>query len=279
MSMKLIKNISILFVAFAAIFVSCDDEIVREPSPEANPNANRVYFPDQVKPIGDRTKVLSFSDTNFELTIAREVTTSALTVALKLTGTDASLFSIPADVTFAAGASEATISVGVGAIELLKPYSVFVELADPDQIDPYFEGVPGISYSVLKEDFAPYAKGLYTSGWYEEVWSDYILEYSPSVQQYRIKAFCGNDGYNALFKWDGGSTLTMQGGSALGTRTGFQTGYVHPSYGMVYASFSPAEGDFTYDSTTKTFSFGYAWRVSAGGFGVSPDTFEIETLY
>jgi hypothetical protein len=71
----------------------------------------------------------------------------------------------------------------------------------------------------------------------------------------------------------------MVGGSKIGSRTGFQTGYVHPSYGMIYASFDAPEGPFTYDEATKTFTFGYAWRVSAGTFGVYPDSYTITTLH
>jgi hypothetical protein len=271
-----IKLIAVLSAVF--MMASCEEEITREPSPEANPSSNKVYFPAQESKL-----TLPIDASSFEVTIAREVSSSALTVNLHYSGGYADLFKVPQTIAFAAGEAEKTFEISLGNIELMKTYNFQVEIADVDQTNPYkLDTVnfyyPIIGFSLMKEDFAPYSKGEYYSGWWEEAW-EAEMEYSPATEQYRIKEFCGYEGYDAIFKWDGGSSITMIGSSKVGTRTGFQTGYVHPSYGMVYASFSAPEGPFEYDAATKTFTFGYAWRVSAGSFGVAEDYYTIETVY
>jgi hypothetical protein len=271
-----IKLIAVLSAVF--MLASCEEEITRDLSPEPNPNSNKVYFPTQESKL-----VLPIDASAFEVTIAREVTTSALTVNLHYSGGYANLFTVPQTIAFAAGEAEKTFEIQLGDIELMKAYNFQVEVADVAQTNPYQLDTinfryPIIGFSLMKEDFIPYSIGEYYSGWQEEAW-EAEMEYSPATEQYRIKEFCGYAGYDAYFKWDGGSAITMVGGSKVGTRTGFQSGYVHSSYGMVYASFLDPEGTFEYDEASKTFTFGYAWRVSAGSFGVAEDFYTIETKY
>ena len=273
------KSINKFLLSIAVILTvalsACEDEITRDPSPEANPGSNKVYFPEQ-----ESNLVLGVEETSFEVTIARAVTASALTVELHLS--DASdMITIPESVSFGAGEAEKTFEVTLGNIELMKSYLFSIEI-DVNQTDPYSETdkFPIIAFKILKEDFEPYATGDYYSGWWWEEW-EAEMEYSPATEQYRIKEFCGYEGFDAYFQWDG-SEVTMIGGSKIGNYTGFQTGEIHPNYGMVYAAFDGPdgpEGPFEYDEETQTFTFGYAWRVSAGSFGVDPDYYTITTLY
>jgi hypothetical protein len=57
----------------------------------------------------------------------------------------------------------------------------------------------------------------------------------------------------------------------------FETGYVHPSYGMVVAKVLGSNNGF--DPETNTFYFAYQFIVSAGSFGADYDTFEIKEMY
>ena len=272
---KLAGSIYLTLLVSVLVMFSCGEDFPeREESPAANPNSNIVYFPEQIN--GDY--VIGIDATSIEIPIAREVTAGALTLSLKITGNEA--FSIPASVSFAAGESETSFTLSIGQIDLMKRYLLTIEF-DKDQTEnPYAisDKISILSLNVLKEDFAPYAMGVYYSEWWGEEW-DAELEYSPATEQYRIKAFCGYDGYDAFFKWDGGTEITMVGGSRLGSRTAFPTGDEYPPYGMVYASYDEPEGPFEYDPETKTFIFGYAWRVSAGTFGVGPDTYTITQVY
>ena len=278
---KLLLSISVIL---AVALSACEEGVERDPSPQANPNSNKVYFPQQESKL-----VLPIDASSVEVTIARLVTTSDLTVNLHLSGSESNLFSIPKSVNFAAGEAEKTFEVTWEALELMKSYLFSIEIDANNQLSPYAKDsiiVDGkkipiysvVAFNILKEDFAPYSMGDYYSAWWDEEW-EAMMEYSPATEQYRIKEFCGYAGYDAYFKWDGETKVTMVGGSKVGSRTGFQTGEVDPTYGMVYASFSDPEGPFEYDPETKTFTFGYAWRVTAGSFGMYEDFYTITSLF
>ena len=61
-------------------------------------------------------------------------------------------------------------------------------------------------------------------------------------------------------------------------------GYVHDSYGDVFVSDVPSYDEEStydeypcfYDPATKTFTFNLVYYVSAGVFGVGPETFTVE---
>jgi hypothetical protein len=69
------------------------------------------------------------------------------------------------------------------------------------------------------------------------------------------------------FTWDGGENIAL-GVSAL------QTGYNHPSYGMVIANFLGAE--VMTEGNMVQFVFNIKWTVSAGSFGEYPNLFVFE---
>jgi hypothetical protein len=275
--MKIINKIGAIFLAIIAlnVFVACDDEdIVRNPSPEANPNSNRVYFPEQTS----EQLVLGIADTSAPITIAREVSDKALTVTLTIVGNEA--FSIPQTVSFDAGDSDTTFTLSVGEIELMKNYLVILKI-DESQTNPYdslynVTKFSTLSLNILKEDFVPYADGTYASEFFEESWPA-TLEYSPATELYRFSD-CWMPGYDVLFKWKG-TEVSIQGTlNSSGTHIYLPTGYEHPSYGMISAYYSQENINY-YDEATKTFTFPITWIVSAGQFGAYNDTFTIETEY
>lgn len=256
------------------ILVSCSEEITREPSPEFNTSSNKVYFPKQESKL-----IVPISAETIDVQIARKVVKDALTVGLKYSNTYADFFKGPETVTFAAGDSLASIKITLGSIELMKEYLFSISVADVNQTDPYTvsDVYPVIAMNVLKEDFAPYAEGKFTSGFFEDSW-DQILEYSPATKLYRLSDLWVA-GYDVKFSWDGTAAVTPVGGTfkpaSTAYKPAFQTGYVHSKYGMVWAIFNGAN---TYDATTKTFSFPITWRVTAGSFGVYTETYTITKL-
>ncbi|MBP9018280.1 MAG: hypothetical protein KBG04_00470 [Bacteroidales bacterium] len=265
----LLTSISLLLSATA-----CEDEVKREPSPETNPNSSNVYFASS----NSASVVLGVSATNFEVIVAREKTAAALTVKLKTESIYGDLFTVPESVSFAAGEAQKSISIACGDLDLMKSYHFAIEI-DPNETKPYVAQnvYPRIELNVLKEDFQPYANGLWSSLFFAPG-NDYIswpltLEYSEMSQTYRLKETWGYPGYDITFKWDGGATVTM-GGTASGAYKIFKTGYVDPTYGMVSAYF----GTCTYNTATKKFTFPITWRVSAGSFGLYPDYYQIQNL-
>jgi hypothetical protein len=281
---NIIKTGAILLtIAAMNTFVACEKEIVRDPSPEASPNSNHVYFPDQVS-----EAVIGIEDSSYTIAIAREVSDNALSVALTISGDEA--FSIPKTVSFDAGDADTTFTLSIGEIELMKNYQVILTI-DESQTNPYDSetGIPILSLNVVKEDFVPYAEGLYTCYFLELQWET-TLEYSSSTELYRFSdlwyesanalgeaGFSASTGYDVLFKWTG-TEVAIQGTlNTDGTNIYLPTGFALGDYGMVSAYYSQADINY-YDEATKTFIFPIEWRVSAGTFGKYPNIFEITEI-
>lgn len=244
--------------------------------PAPNPASNGVYFPEQPTSI-----TLGVTQDTIEVIIARKVASSALTVRLSHSDAYNGFFSAPSSVTFAAGETLKTIKITVGEVEFIKSYLFSLSVDDPDQIDnPYAVGaaLPTLSLSVIKEDFVPYAEGTFTSEFFEDEWP-MTLEYSEATNQYRLSDLWV-EGYDVLFTWDGSDKVSVKGGVFKPASTSYfpavATGYVDPTYGMVWAIFN---GENTYDADSKTFTFPITWRVTAGSFGVYSEYFSIDNLY
>ncbi|MDR2839762.1 MAG: hypothetical protein LBV75_00630 [Paludibacter sp.] len=291
--MKNINKISILLLTIiATLFISCEDEIARDPSPAANPNSDRVYFPEQDSSKNFRTLLLGIEDTKFEVKIARENYTNPLTVKVKVTSDNATLFSVPASVSFAAGESVTSFDVTVGNIELLKNYSVNIEVDDDIHLDPYYSKYPVTVWSITKEDFIPYADGIYDDPFWNDISAiDIVLEYSQSTKFYRMRNIFDGGGEAFLFGWDGDQIITIKDGSgpspAVYIAKGYNVGYYWgDSEGWVYAFFVKDQSrtvggaKLSYDAATKTFTFPIFWGFASGsGWGWYASTYKITNLY
>lgn len=111
-------------------------------------------------------------------------------------------------------------------------------------------------------DYKPYGKGTYTSNFFGDTW-EVDVEYSEVGNRYRI-ANNWTDGYGFAFSPDGSKVTVYP--------TTTETGYVHPSYGMV----SVSDQGSTYDEGTKTFTFNFKWTVAAGSFGNYAETLTLQ---
>lgn len=272
------NKVNLLMTFFAMLlFAACTEEIVRDPSPIANPNSTNVYFSvtNNVNP------VLALEQDSFLVIIIRENDAAAQEVALTAENVYGDIFTIPSKVSFAAGQDSVAIKVTVKDMELMKKYKLAISV-DQAQTNPYTAQpvYPRIDLNVLKEDFAPFAEGTYTSEFFEDAWP-LTLEYSPATKIYRFKD-CWMPGYDVTFKWDEAAKPGEV--NIIGTSTSakdfvfLQTGYVDSRYGMISAYYPTANKNY-YDSTTKTFTFPITWRVTAGSFGVYADKYAITQEY
>jgi hypothetical protein len=271
-----IFRFSSIFAMFSILLLAataCEDVIERTESPAYNTNSSNVYFAST----NSSSIVIGLTDETFDVVVKREKTTAAQEVNLKLESSLGDMFTVPDKVTFAVGEAEKAITVTVGDIELMKSYHFAIEI-DQDQTKPYVAQnvYPRIELNVLREDYAPYAEGTYYDLFFAPG-DDYVswpqvLEYSEMTDTYRMKDVWV-EGYDVKFKWTGGATLTMVG-TVSGSYTYIPSGYVHPTYGMIYAYY----GNCTYTSGTKEFYFPITWRVSAGSFGMYPDYYVITRL-
>lgn len=182
------KKIFKFFVPVMALAViSCgDDEIKRTESPAFNPDAEQVFFYNDV--VNPSSIELLPTDSLFEIVIGREVYEYAKDVKLKLVD-NSGAFSIPSSVSFAAGDSIDTIQVWVDTekLEFFKDYSIELSIDDSKSINPYVaaeNGVPSWSVNVIVSDYKHFDDVVVTSAWYEESWEDEIL-YSELLNRFK----------------------------------------------------------------------------------------------
>ncbi len=276
--MKTINKIAAILLILTVLFVSCEDEITRDPSPETNPNSTNVYFSDT----NEASPILGIEATSFDVVIEREKTADAQVVGLSASSVYKDLFDVPESVAFEAGESEASVTIKVKELELMKKYPITLNIAS-DQTQPYRvqDNYSRLELHVLQEDFAPYAKGTYKSIFYESIFEfesewEAILEYSPATELYRFKD-CWMPGYDVLFQWDQETNEVLIQGTknSTGAYIYLQTGGVHPTYGMVSAYYEQADIKY-YNPETKTFTFPILWVDPDGAWGVYPDSYTIE---
>ena len=261
--MKALKYL--ILIAAVSIFAACEDDIERESSPEPNPNSSNVYFSTD----NSSEVIMPLEESSFTITINRENSSSDQTVSLSTENAFDNIFNVPESVSFASGESEKSITVEISDdIVLMESYHLSI-IIDQDQAKPYAEQdvYPRIELNISKEDFAPYADGVFKSEFQEDTW-DATLEYSPATSQYRFKN-CWADGYNYSFTVSEDGVITQVPETV-------ESGIVHASYGMISATATEESG---YDSQTETYTFAIKWTVSAGSFGVYYDTFEITSKY
>jgi len=249
-------------LALSVMFIACNNEdIVREPSPITNPNSTNVYF----SPSNITNPVLAITQNDFTLKIGRKTFDKEQSVNLTVNNLFGDTIQIPTNVKFAAGDSVKTITINTKNLILMKSYHVSITV-DQEQTKPYITQslYPRIELNILKEDYAPYAEGTFTSEFFEANW-DQTLEFSPSTKIYRFKNLYA-DNYNYSFKVSATGAITQVPNSAI------KTGYVDTKYGMVSLL---ANSTSNFNSANSTYTFNAKFTVSAGSFGVFAEKYLI----
>jgi len=271
--MKINKIFLFGVMALSSLFMaSCgsDDDDYTPGQPAGSYN---VTFADE------STQVMALSANTFDITLKRTDTSGSLTVPItKLSAPD--FLTVPESATFAAGEETTTITATVSdEIALNTSYSLRLQIPE-EYTNPYLdqETAPTCNITFLKEDYEPFADGIfYDNFWFEDKWEAF-MEYSPSQDLYRMKGLW-YEGYDFFFKIaeDGSITFTNSAGEAQATS---EMGYIHPSYGMVSVRQTTASGYYSmYDSSEGVFYFVWQFRVSAGSFGVGLDYFVVTKYY
>jgi len=291
--MKTIRKVNILIACVAMLLITAcnNEEVLRDPSPIKNPNSTNVFFAAN----NNIAPVLGISQDTFKVVISREKSDKAQVVALTFENVYGSIFTAPSTVSFAAGQDTTFVNIITKGMELMKKYHIALKI-DQDQTNPYdttlTKALPRIELSVMKEDFAPYAEGTYTSDFFSSatfsgVWTQ-ILEYSQALKLYRLKNLWyiagANDGYNVTFKWDGpqSAVVNMVGTAYTNSKGSFitlETGNVDATYGMISAYYYTSKSLNYYNASTQTFTFPVRWYVSAGSFGDDPEIFAITKFF
>ena len=265
---KLLKLNYMALFAVLALFSACTEEDDYTPAQPSAVEETEYFFNREQA----TSAILPLSASEYVVVLERVLVDSAEVGAVTLeldVNADKNVFTVPESVTFEAGAKTAEIVIAINEnMEAFKDYAVEISLPE-EVINPYkMDNYSIFTLKLLKEDYAPFALGTYTSWFFEQSW-DAVLEYSPMLDLYRFK--------DCWVKGDVTFTCDRETMKFEMTAAQFESGYVHPSYGMVTAKVLAANNGF--DAETNTFYFAYQFIVSAGSFGADYDTFEIKEVY
>lgn len=224
---------------------------------------------------------LALTDDKFDVTLTRANGDGELTVPVEVVEKP-DFMTVPSSVTFAAGETEKSIEITIGEdMENFVDYALRLRVPE-EYTQPYVEdaGSPQLNIIVLKEDYKPYALGEFTENvLFGQSWEQ-LLEYSEIMDMYRLPNLIAS-GTHFLFKWNGksGDDSELFFCDATGKKIEkYASGYVHPSYGMIYANFLYANWT-GFDADENAFYFPLEFTVSAGSFGKNYDTFTIIEKY
>lgn len=261
---KLLKLNYMALFAVLALFSACTEEDDYTPAQPSAVEETEFFFNREQA----TSAVLSLSASEYVVVLERVNNEETVTLNLNVNAVD-SVFTVPESVTFEAGAKTAEIIIGINEnMEAFKEYAVEISLPE-EVINPYkMDNYSIFTLKLLKEDYAPFALGVYSSWFFEQSW-EAVLEYSPMLDLYRFK--------DCWVKGDVTFTCNRETMEFEMAAPQFESGYMHPSYGMVTAKVLADNNGF--DAETNTFYFAYQWVVSAGSFGAGHDTFTITEVY
>lgn len=258
--MKKVFRILSLVLVSAAVLSACTQE---DPWTPGNPAGQQdVYFSAN----NPSTHVLALAAESFDIVVERSTTSGSVTIPVSFWVSTPGVASCEPSVTFADGASTATLKISLSNMEPFVNYTAKVVLPE-EYTQPYKnrEVYPECGFVFYKEDYKEYAKGQY----YDDFWSgettSQVLEYSEMLDTYRITDPWGTGSqYGFTFQWDGKDSFTCPAAK-------FDTGLNHSSYGLIQGQLK--EADTYYDADEKAIYFGITWTVSAGSFGVYYNVF------
>ena len=222
--------------------------------------------------VGEKNLVLAMTDTEVQITLNRVDDAEEQTIPLNVI-TAPDFVTIPESVTFAEGQKQAVVTLTLG--EGMIPCTTYqIQLSiDEEYTQPYdLETAQPVIYdfTIYKEDYELVANGVFQStvawkgSWEVEV------EYSPYMNLYRIPDLIA-DGTNYYFHFemdDEGQEFWFTDASGS-HKTAFESGYVHPSYGMMLTTINE-KAQMGYDEDPQYGNYFYwVWKVtvSAGSFG------------
>ena len=141
--MKIMKKIYLLgFLIGMIAFVGCseDDLVTPSPSPEAPAGTQGVYFPSSNQ---SAFELMPVDPTEFEMTIARTVSTGAVDVPINIEVNDDDVFVVPSSVSFADGETEKTFKITFPSAAEGTTYNLKLNVEGEQFVNPY---ITGLSY-------------------------------------------------------------------------------------------------------------------------------------
>lgn len=258
---KLFLTVCIAVIGLS--FSSCSDDVTYTPGKPAG--QYNVAF------TNESSKVLDFDATEMTIDFVRANGSGALTVPVTILNKP-DFVTIPTEVTFADGATTASITATIGeGMEPFTDYSITLSIPE-EYTNPYAEetNLPNYQITFLKEDYATYATGTFhETVYYEDEW-EVEIQYSPLLGIFRIPNAI-IDGTHWYFKWNEAADDTQEFYfcDATGKKvTKFFSGINNKTYGAVTCEVKD-EYFMGYDPDYNEFDFVLSYTVSAGSFGTN----------
>lgn len=254
----------------------------------ATVTGDQVYFSNETQ----ETFELSTEATTFEVPIYRVKTDGAITVPVKATLQDGTIFTVPSNVTFAAGAKEAKIAISYdpSKIEFGSYEDITLSIAESTYTTVYGQGSVSFKAGATEwSDWAPYNQAGTCTYTYSLFWSgdDTGLVFQvrhnvikTNLYQFKVKQCMA--GIDLVLDYD-------ESTGVVSCPAQF-TGYTHSSYGDVYVADynyymetvrgkDPSDFNHVYGSFDK--EGGYidipvTYYVSAGSFGSGYETITLD---
>ena len=250
---------------------ACEKEPAYVPGNPTGDNDNVHFSADNAGSV-----ILASDADKFTVLVSRADSTNALSVPVESWASVPELFTFPSTVEFAAGQGTAEYVVATSAdMEMFKDYSVRLSVSDEythayDTLDVF----PRYSATVVKEDYVPYAEGVYYDMFFTGEGWPVTLEYSAILEMYRLADVWAPLGTGSttdlVFSWDGAENVIMSADS-------YSTGVSYGDYGNVTVVTNDGEASYAYygtipagwvgETAVEGFIFDFKWTVSAGSFG------------
>ena len=281
------NKIKFALVSLALVlgFTACNKNDYEYEPGKATTNDREVFFDDE------ENLTLALTDNEVEITLNRANAEGELTVPLNVVVAP-DFVKVPQSATFAAGEEQTTVKLTIG--EDMKPFVKYlVKISIPEEYTQAYSedaGSPVYSFTILKEDWADIAEGVFTStvaltgSWKQE------LQYSEYMNLYRFPDLFVNDTH-AYFHYDGFIPVTEKTEEGNDTTylkedfyftdaagkhiKKFAIGYVHSTYGMLSANINE-KYDMGYveginpESGEPIYEFYWVWGITipdGRGFG------------
>lgn len=265
--MKIFNKLLLLAGMACVAFASCESEYPEyQVGEQAAQDSTVVFFKNpKISSI-----IVGVEDSTLEIGVCRYATEAAsYALTAKVSDADKNLIKVPSFVTFDEGCKDTTFVVELGDLELMKSY-FFTIVIDESVTNPYKESTDytQIVVNLMKEDYMPYAEGIYNEPLLLGAELPVLLQYSPSLELYRLKNCWGKSDVTLI--WDESTIVVTPEKVAMG--------YTYGAYGAITAEFLNdycyAVCDTTESGVDVTMNFGVAYTVSAGTITNGYNTFE-----
>ena len=268
---NIIRTIYLLPVLFLAASCDEDTDMVTYPG-----RSNEAFFAET----SYSYTVSADLEDAYTIDVYRATPEGNASVGIAVTTEDAALasaFTAPASVEFKDGefVSTVTVSFDRSKLEIGKSNKVLLALASTTQLLYSTE----CTLTVVRDyTWNSYGKGTYSSGVLEYMFEEEIIweqpievaEEDPTL--YRLPDWYHNAGTSytsagshLTLRWTGGDSITFLEEADEDGGVTVTSGFVHPSYGMIYLYIDPTPEYTGYDSGSTTFFINCCGLYSYGG--------------